>query len=196
MKPYYEHGGVTIYNGDCREILPQLPPCDVVLTDPPYPYQGNNFKDCINEAIDVFSFYECERWILFWDLFESPPIKLPVVAKHIWHKTNTNRPNNYEMIYEFSAEEKRGSKVFPHCVIFPGLTGCTEANGHPTQKPLSLFRELILLRNLTNIVDPFMGSGTTLEAAKNLGKLAIGIEKEEQYCEIAAKRLSQEVFQF
>jgi site-specific DNA-methyltransferase (adenine-specific) len=79
-------------------------------------------------------------------------------------------------------------------VIYPGLTGCFEATGHPTQKPEDLMKELIELRKgVSTILDPFMGSGTTLRAAKDLGRRAIGIEIEEKYCEIAVKRLAQEV---
>jgi DNA modification methylase len=68
---------------------------------------------------------------------------------------------------------------------------------HPTQKPLDLMRWCIGLEpNIQTILDPFMGSGTTLRAAKDLGRKAIGIELEERYCEIAAKRLAQEVLNF
>ena len=72
---------------------------------------------------------------------------------------------------------------------------CSEYVGHPTQKPLKIIRRIIENSSLENysILDPFIGSGTTLVAAKELGRKAIGIEIEEKYCEIAAKRLSQEV---
>jgi site-specific DNA-methyltransferase (adenine-specific) len=75
--------------------------------------------------------------------------------------------------------------------------GCTDDRVHPTQKPLALMNWVLSLYPSCNtILDPFMGSGTTLVAAKNLDRKAIGIEIEEKYCEIAAKRLAQEVFDF
>jgi len=64
---------------------------------------------------------------------------------------------------------------------------------HPHEKPRSLFKYLLQKMPDGKVVDPFMGSGTTLRAAKDLGRKAIGIEIEERYCEIAAKRLAQEV---
>jgi DNA modification methylase len=68
---------------------------------------------------------------------------------------------------------------------------------HPTQKPEAVMRWCIKLSGTQGtILDPFMGSGTTLVAAKNLGRKAIGVEIEERYCEIAVKRLAQEVFNF
>jgi DNA modification methylase len=74
-----------------------------------------------------------------------------------------------------------------------------EYRDHPTQKPLALMHECLVrypVETGGSIIDPFMGSGTTLVAAKDMGYPAIGIEIEEKYCEIAAKRLSQEVFDF
>jgi DNA modification methylase len=196
MKPYYEDSAVKIYHGDCREIALQIQ-SDLIVSDPPFPYNGENFKDDIHVAVWFAQTFKAARWFWFWDLFDNPPIRLPIIAKHIWHKTNTNRPNNYEVIYECANDAISGSRVFPAAVIFEGLTGCAEATGHPTQKPLRLLKSLLRLRDSPSVIlDPFMGSGTTLRAAKDLGRKAIGIEIEERYCEIAARRMAQEVFDF
>lgn len=192
MKPYYEHAGITIYHGDCREILPHIQ-ADVMVTDPPYPNGSGHFVEAIEAAESVLLRFAGEHCLVFWDELAPPPVVLPLVAVHVWHRTNTNRPDNYEAIYEFHRDgRKRASRVMAHAVIAVGLTGCHEATGHPTQKNTRLMREL-LLRTEGSVVDPFMGSGTTLRAAKDLGRQAIGIDVEERWCEVAAKRLRQEV---
>ena len=71
----------------------------------------------------------------------------------------------------------------------------SEGKSHPTQKPLPLMQWCVAFTSGT-VLDPFMGSGTTLRAAKDLGRKAIGVEIEERYCEIAAQRLSQQVLDF
>jgi site-specific DNA-methyltransferase (adenine-specific) len=207
MTPYYEENGIQIFHGDCREILPSLPRVDAVITDPPYPNHGG-YVSSVKVAADYFEGQiETARWfcrtftypsyLVFWHELERPPVNLPLVAMHVWHRSNTNRPSNYEAIYEFAQETERASRVFSYPVVSVGLTGCVEATGHPTQKPVKLMKRLIELRgDISMILDPFMGSGTTLRAAKDLGRKAIGIEIEERYCEIAANRLRQEVLQF
>jgi len=129
---------------------------------------------------------------VFWDELTMPPVPLPHVATHIWHRTNSNRPDNYEPIYEFGGDGRKASRCFGYPVVYPGLTGCVEATGHPTQKSERLMRRLVNLTTGT-VLDPFMGSGTTLRAAKDLGRKAIGIEVDEAWCEIAARRMAQEV---
>lgn len=191
MKPYYEQDGITIYHGDCREVTPVV--ADAVVSDPPYPNRAGHFVDAVDAAEEFCRFYSCPHWLVFWDELTLPPVPHPHVATHIWHRTNSNRPDNYEPIYEFRSDAARkASRCFGYPVVYPGLTGCTEATGHPTQKSERLMKRLLGLTAGT-VLDPFMGSGTTLRAAKDLNRKAIGIEVDERYCEIAAKRLAQGV---
>lgn len=124
---------------------------------------------------------------------EIPPVPLPMIARHIWHRNNTNRPDNYEAIYEFNLDGiKRASRVFSFPVIYPGLTGCIEATGHPTQKNQEMVRQLIERCGVTGtIFDPFMGSGTTGVAAVQLGRNFIGCEIDPKYYAIAEKRIRE-----
>jgi site-specific DNA-methyltransferase (adenine-specific) len=198
MKPYFEENGITIYHGDCREVLPSLRPTnfDAVITDPPYPNNAAHFIEDIEASLWFIENFSSPRWLIFWDVLEAPPVKLPLVARHGWRKSNTNRPGNYEAIYEFADEPRRASRMFNFPVIYPGLTGCSEATGHPTQKPLKLMKELVELRKPKHIIDPFMGSGATLEAAQFLGIEAVGIDRELKNCADAANRLRQSVLHF
>ena len=189
MKPYYEDGSVTIYHGDCMELMPVA---GVLVTDPPYPNNAGYFDGSVEVARILLSKWDSDA-IVFWSELERPMLPAPLVAVHVWHRTNVNgRP--YEPAYQFALDgKKRRSEVMRHAAIFDGVgPGCYEYAGHPTQKPVAIMRRLIEKVGGT-ILDPFMGSGTTLLAAKDLGRKAIGIEIEEAYCEIAARRLSQEV---
>jgi site-specific DNA-methyltransferase (adenine-specific) len=209
MKPYYDYAGITIYHGDCREILPGLK-ADLVITDPPY---GMNFRSCyrivkhdaiagddtlpidaINEAIaaaDGAAYIFCR-----WDNLTDMPKPRSVIAwvKNNWSMGDLKHEHGrqWEACCFYPRATHEFIKRIPD-VIFEERTG---NDLHPTQKPENLIRVLIQANVGNTILDPFMGSGTTLVAAKNLGRKAIGIEIEEKYCEIAAKRLSQEVFDF
>jgi DNA modification methylase len=195
MTPYYEQSGVTIYHGDCREILPTLDGSLVMVTDPPYPNNAGHLVRHIEAAREVLYGYRGYIALVFWTELEPPPIyRLPLVAVHIWHRTNVNgRP--YEPIYHYAAVgAKKRSVVIETAAVFDGVgPGCSEYAGHPTQKSEGVMRQLLLMTpGGATTLDPFMGSGTTLVAAKRLGRRAIGIELEEKYCEITARRLQQE----
>ena len=193
IKPYYADEWVTIYHGDCREILPQLDvKVDLVLTDPPYyGYDGYEW-----DVVDLMGLFPVVRSFIFWKGGDFP---LPFTARHIWAKANRNIGNSgeqYEEIYELMGNTT--GLVLRHAVIDSEMNA--KLNGdiyynHPTQKPIKLIRRL-LVPTEGLILDPFMGSGTTLRAAKDLNRKCIGIEIEEKYCEIAAKRCSQGVFDF
>jgi site-specific DNA-methyltransferase (adenine-specific) len=171
MTPYYEHAGIQIWLGDCREILPTLQ-ADLVVTDPPY---GMNFRSCYrivkHDAIAGDAF-------LPLDLIN---MAIAAATRAAYVFCRWDNLSDHEFI-----------KRIPD-VIFAERTG---NDLHATQKPENLMRTIIHANVGDMVLDPFMGSGTTLVAAKNLGRKAIGIEIEERYCEIAAKRLSQEVFNF
>ncbi|MGA9668280.1 MAG: DNA methyltransferase [Terracidiphilus sp.] len=211
MKPYYSHAGIDIYLGDCREILPTLPKCDLLLTDPPY---GMNFRSCHriirHDAIAGDDFLPIDLIEMAMDKVTHaayifcrwnnlPDMPKPIQSCLAWVKNNWSMGDlkhehgrRWEACCFYPKELHEFTKRIPD-VIFDDRTG---NDFHPTQKPENLMRTIIQCNIADSVLDPFMGSGTTLVAAKNLGRKAIGIEIEEKYCEIAAKRLAQEVFDF
>lgn len=195
MTPYYSDESVTLYHGDCREQLEWLVDADVLVTDPPYPNNAGHFDDAVETGIWAVSQWDREA-IVFWSELAFPPVPVPPVAVHIWHRTNVNgKP--YEPAFHFAPNGiKRRSLVLAHSFIHSGVgPGAAEYVGHPTQKPVAVMQRLVGLTEGT-VADPFAGSGATLVAAKNLGRKAVGVEVEERYCEIAARRLAQDVLDF
>jgi site-specific DNA-methyltransferase (adenine-specific) len=243
MKPYYEHAGITIYHGDCREVLPSIGPVDLVVTDPPYPGMAGGYdlsalenpqwagvahhamltvgdpweasldwvvaaQDCATFGAFVFCSYhfisDVDRLFQAWRR----------VMLLTWHKSNApptgkNVPRfDCEYVWAFAKRPGLRWDAFDSTLIDePRLTaGCmasserfvdgpTKTAAHPTQKPVAVLSRLFLVQP-QSVLDPFMGTGTTLDAAKRHSVRGIGIEIEERYCEIAANRLSQEVFNF
>jgi DNA modification methylase len=203
MKPYYEEKGIVIYHGDCREILPSLPKVDLVLTDPPY---GIGFAA------------QPTKWqrrrgeeSVGWDdvTVDDVVLILPLLAPNvvIWGGNYYPLPVTRGWLSWFKPDAPPSMGQFELAwtnqdQISKQITWTISAtNGervrHPTQKPLAVMRWAMTQMPLgETILDPFMGSGTTLRAAKDLGRKAIGIEIEEKYCEIAANRLRQEVLEF
>ena len=216
MKPYYNHKGIQIYHGDCRDILPQLEPVDLVLTDPPYGIDYNpswkkwdgtesnweKIKGDNDKFNPVFLFNKAEKLILFGA--EHYADLLPIGGWIIWDKRVDAKNdkmfgNAFEMAWINRDGYKKIIRIKSGGVVNPDSEhGNNEKRFHPTQKPLDLFRQLIEEHTTQqeSILDAYLGSGTTLVAAKQLGRKAIGIEIEEKYCEIAARRLSQEMLPF
>lgn len=189
--PYYQDDLVTLYHGDCREVTAWLE-ADVLVTDPPYPNNAGHFEEAVSVARAVLPAWEREC-VAFWIETELPPLAVPLVAVHIWHRPNVNgRP--YEPAFHAAPDGiKRRSLVLAHSFIHSGVgPGSAEYAGHPTQKPVAVMQRLVGLTKGSSVADPFAGSGSTLVAAKQLGRRAIGVELEERYCEIAAKRLAQD----
>ena len=210
MKPYYSEDGITIYLGDCREILPSIH-FDAVVGDAPYGVgvEYESFQDTKENvaqlALDVAPhliaakraaiftgvpqmwLWPEPKWVMCWSIHPATnewcswgysqwqPVL--VYGKDPFMATGRGPRNTVHLTYE------------P-----PDRLG----NAHPCPKPLNVMRWLVGRSTLDEdvIVDPFMGSGTTLEAAKNEGRQAIGVEIEERYCEIAVKRLRQRVLSF
>ena len=209
MKPYYQDKWVTIYHGDCREILPQLPDksIDLVLTDPPYgigykafyPKQAK-FSAITGDNVDTdlsFLFNLPYNLVIFgannmphllphkgawlcWDKRVNPKADKVIGSQFelIW----TSRKTGFQKIYRV----QHGGVINDNARGMPRL--------HPTEKPIRLLQLILQDYPTANIIlDPFFGSGTTGMACKKLGRKCIGIEIEEKYCEISAKRCSQMV---
>jgi len=194
VKPYYDCDGITIYHGDCREVLPTLPKCDLLLTDPPYPNYMEAEYRYHTEILEPFRHMESEQAI-FWTPSSSFP--LDYCGMHVWDKA-TGSNTQFELIYQRvrGTGYKLHRYMTPHNTVRANICGDI-CNQHMSQKPLQLMRRLVgEYPDAKAILDPFMGSGTTLVAAKREGRKAVGIEIEERYCEAAVKRLQQGVFDF
>ena len=205
--PYYDHDGITIYNADCRDILPLLPRVDLVLTDPPYGI-GNWSANSSGGFMDSAEAAKINQWDVapsreeLMDLVSLAPailwggnyLELPPSPKMlVWDKCQDGM-HFAEHEVDWTSFTAGTSRVLRCPLKSQEIFGPHSERRHPTQKPVKLMLLCIEWSKTTGtILDPFMGSGTTLVAAKNLGRRAIGIEIEERYCEIAAKRLSQEV---
>lgn len=243
MKPYHhdEKAGITIYNGDCFDVLPNLSNIGAVLTDPPYSsggaFRGDRAQQTSTKYVqsgtaayrpefagdnrDQRSFLAwCSLWMNAARIASNPgaPIgcfidwrQLPTMTDAIqcggwiwrgvavWSKKyGRANPNGFSSACEFVVWGTNGPGIerddYP-----AGVFECSppQDRDHIAQKPEAVMSWMTRLAPKgSTILDPFMGSGTTLRAAKDSGCSAIGIEVDERYCEIAAKRLSQEVFDF
>ena len=206
-EPYYDRDGITIYHGDCREILPTIGITDLLLTDPPY---GVDF-DYASHDDTREAWAELMQFVVSWcrdnatmAIMPSCRInELPFIYATIppdwliaWYKGSPGTTayigfNDWEPLLVYG--KPKGIQMHDYFYAQPAPA---PPGGHPCPKPIRWAAWLIQRASNTGdmVVDPFMGSGTTLRAAKDLGRRAIGIEIDERYCEIAAQRLSQSVF--
>ena len=259
MKPYYQHAGITIYHGDCREILPNMPTkVQLVVTSPPYDnlrvYGGHDFDvaSCIkpiansikqggvimwNVADQVVngsetgtsmkqclefmnlglrlhdtmiytkpqcSFPESTRYGQAWEYMFILSNGKPSVVNLIKDKLNKYAGTSIHGIYrDIDGQLKQRT----NCSTIIASYGCRlnyweianrQSINHPAVMPMEMANGHI--KTWSNegdiVLDPFMGSGTTLLSAKQLGRNAIGIEINEEYCELAVKRFTQNVLDF
>jgi DNA modification methylase len=205
VKPYYQDESCAIFWGDCREVLPTLPKVDLVCTDPPY---GINAARDRNTPEYGWVDYGGSQW----DKVRPNTDTLKMVIKHgnraiVWggnYFADVLPPSSKFLIWDKGQTDFSLADVeMAWCswegaarrILIPRSAALCDGKVHPTQKSLAVMKWCILQAGdgITSILDPFMGSGTTLRAAKDLGLKAIGIEIEEPYCEIAAKRLAQGV---
>ncbi len=218
LTPYYDHAGITIYHGDCRDVLPSLT-FDAVVTDPPYgvSFEGKQTKHTKRSDEGYASHDDTSEYVL--------SVVVPVVSMLVSSGLRVVLTPGSRNVFKYPEPAAMGSIFYPSgaglgrwgftCsqpILYYGrcpylssgkghrpdsfsTTDAADDCGHPCPKPLSTMVFLVTKASLAGetICDPFMGSGTTLRASKDLGRRAIGIEIEERYCEIAAKRLSQEV---
>lgn len=213
--PYYQDDSVTLYHGDCREVTAWTQ-ADVLVTDPPYgtAYESNRNRDTRNAKVGrpirgdqdtairdaalvlwcgrpalVFGKWTCARPSsararLIWDkrVHGTGDLSLP------WGPTD-------EEIYVLGSgfTGTRSSNILSIQML---MSGDARRPEHPTPKPIPLMERLIERCPPGVIADPFAGSGSTLVAARNLGRKAIGVEIEERYCELIARRLDQMCLDF
>lgn len=205
MKPYYEHGGITIYHGDCRMIAPMLGSFDLLLTDPPYGIgrDGSKASTGLHGGRKAYDFLNWdhispERWVLEMLLSKADKHVIwggnyfvdalpPAMKWLVWDKGQRIDQSDGELAWTSLGGALR---------IFTLNRAALQRDGavHPAQKPEDLIRWCITeAEPVHTILDPYAGSGTTAVVAKRIGKRVTLIEREERYCEIAAKRLGQEV---
>ncbi len=206
-RPYYQEGGdddpgrIALYHADCQPVLAELPACALLLTDPPYGiariWQGGTWgaahkhretavwdnqtlQRAVMDAINL-----AENAIVWGGNYYALP---PSRCWFSWEKIDRMATlSDFELAWTSFDRPAKAWRGLRH----------TDNHIHPTQKPVALMLWCLKQARTHGLVlDPFVGSGTTLIAAKQMGLPAIGIEIEERYCEIAAKRLAQGVLEF
>lgn len=221
IRPYYEHAGITIYHGDAREIVPQLG-SGVIVSDPPYNvgyhyagYSDNLSREDYQELLSVclrvpsvVIHYPEDLVALSWTLEEIPAKMVawvyPSNTARQWRgiawfgidpdfsraSQEYKNPND-KRIAERIAQGER-ARLYDWWQVNQVKNVSGEKTDHPCQIPISLMERILMITPSDTIIDPFMGSGSTLVAAKRLGRRAIGIEIDLRYCEIAKERLAQD----
>jgi DNA modification methylase len=205
ITPYYDRAGITLWHGDCREILPTLPTFDLVLTDPPYGiadvWKGgascgwgkakeqtearNEWDSSAPDAatLSLVLSHGKEQAVWGGNYFSLPPSR----GWLVWTKPERN--------FTLSEAELAWTSRDTVMRVFDGVRS-DQGREHPTQKPLSLMVWCLeKFSKSKTVLDPFSGSGTTLLAALKMQREATGIEREERWCELTAKRLDRELAQ-
>lgn len=211
LQPFYDVGGITIYCGDNRKILPLLDGADLLLTDPPYGIGmakrgkiGSNNNATVKEYaksewddqtapawLVSLAIEKCKTAIIWGGNHYALP---PATGWLVWHKKDTDCDfSDCELAWTNTGAGVRYYRYLWNG-YWQGNMKEKEVRVHPTQKPQPLMTWCMQrVPEAKTILDPWMGSGTTLVAAKALGLRAIGIEANETYCRAAVARLAQDV---
>ncbi len=219
MQPYYDDGQITIYLGDCREILPTLEAgsVDAVVTDPPFGigfdyggYDDNpvEYAALMHEWLALtkqivgdgpFFVWQAMLHCARWHQWFPPEFRIFAACKgFVQHRPVAVQYAFDPVIFWGDIPKRKDVNLFRrdyHVQMLAPFGAHRPRRLHPCARPLEQVRYVVELASLPGqvVLDPFMGSGTTLRAAKDLGRKAIGIEIEERYCEIAARGLAQSV---
>jgi site-specific DNA-methyltransferase (adenine-specific) len=217
-QPFHQQQGITLYHGDCLSILPTLPAAsvDFVLTDPPYlvnyrgrwdsarsPIAGDDSAGWLLPAYrelyrllkpDSFlvTFYGWPHADLFVSAFKTAGFRLVshlAFIKNVWGLGRFTR-GQHENAYVLA----KGRPKAPTSGISDVIEWTRDTDGlHPNQKPIGALHPLMraFAPESGTVLDPFMGSGSTLIAARDFGLTAIGIDCDQRWCRYAASRLSQ-----
>ncbi len=219
MKPYYQENGVTLYCGDCRDVLPELEGVfGAIITDPPWP--GTEEKSNPGRNYDIYPIFKeaalhfkklSDRLIVILGCDTDPRFLTAVPIEYPYLLTCWLRriPPTYkghilyggDVAYIFGTPRAReyagptGTGILQSETYSVSMRKRDKVNTHPTFRPLRTMTWLVshYTQEGETILDPFAGSGTTLLAAKNTGRKAVGIELEEKYCEIVVERMRQQV---
>lgn len=206
---FYEEPGITLYCGDSRDILRKFEhKVPLVITDPPYSVARSEteFNASGNVAVSLHIASElCETMMVFgtssgrgYEFLRSSIRSLRHCRTLVWHRSFVNSPAagpwrwDLVMIHVFG-EGAFGRPQYSSLIQTEGTKSLAIEFGHKAPIPLEVMEWLAKPFEGRTMLDPFCGSGSLLVAAKNMGRRAIGIEIEPKYCEIAVKRLRQEV---
>lgn len=211
MKPYYQDDYVTLYHGDARAFA-GWQDAAVMLTDPPYgiAYESGMDgrlprsiagDDDTKARDDVLALYGDGPALVFGTWRRPRPVATRMVL--VWDTKGALGMGDLSLPWKPAHQELyvlgsgfSGPRTSDVLTFAPVQSMAANGRVHPHEKPVALLGHLLTKCPAGTVLDPFMGSGSTLVAAKSLGRKAIGIEIEERYCEIAARRLSQGVLDF
>lgn len=226
VKPYYSNDTITLYLGDCRDQLLDLPShsVDLLLTDPPYgmawegkgklsaPIRGDGSRQGVRVlrqalsaasramAPDAHAYVFC-HWESWPDFYDGTSSHLRVKGALVWWKARGGMGDtrgayapDYEVVLHATGAKRRPLAGKRQGAVLAGYPPVPpQQRTHPTEKPVPLLAHLVEKSCPKGglVLDPFAGTGATLVAALQLGRRAVGVELEERYCEVAARRLEQ-----